>query len=928
MARARSVRSLLREVEGMPPGFARTALAEEAVRAADAANDLDAAFEARVELASAAEHGGEPQKALVAVTWCLAQIDAHPGRFDTHATYWALKWLPFTLLDIPDVPLDEVERVVGELRRRYESEGAGEDAVAKVAWTLPMATGRIEEAVAAHRRWRLVPRTEYGDCRACDVSSEVSLALAAGDPARAVDIARPVVAGRLDCAEEPARILAKLLEPLTELGQGEEAERLHQWGLRLARGNPSLVATQSEHVLHLVRTGRLDLALDLLIELVGVCDRGLFDVDTRMQVAAAGGSVAAALAASGRTTLERPLGDRPRESAELAAAFSSEAREIAAAFDRRNGTDFTMRKVDARLAIRPRTDVTAPAPSPPARLPDATPTGSAEPAGPAEAEDLGPSELLARARGAEALGDEARLALAEQALAGFEAAGDRAGAARARRSIGSALVRLERTDAGRTVLEDVVDELAGQPDEQVWAALNLADVAFEMAERIDDDARRWFDLALTSAERAPDRDLAVGRCRAAEAQCRVRELGPDAELADIDAAAAGFAEARELFAAHPEDLVQTWAVEAWTRTNAGDLGGGLRLGPVAWQMAVDLGEDETIAEVGRGYVQLLASTQDGERALEVAARVQEAELSLGDRAAAAQTALVRADLLREADRDEEALPFAWEAADLFAAAGERGEASWARLTAGRIFRILGQDASAYDILSEVLEQAAEDGDRRLEGAVALDLARLQGEYGDFDEGLASARRALDCLAEDDAGSRGRIHRTIADLYHARGELKEALAAGETAIAVLGEDEGEALVLAEVRQEHADRLVVTGRPDAALDFLAAARAEFTEHSLPIAVASVDLGRAEALAALGRTEEAVQLAQAAEAVGNAEEVPALVADARWSVATHSAPDAARYDRAIEAYREAGAPDEQLDMLRAQRDKALRPKSRWRR
>jgi hypothetical protein len=148
------------------------------------------------------------------------------------------------------------------------------------------------------------------------------------------------------------------------------------------------------------------------------------------------------------------------------------------------------------------------------------------------------------------------------------------------------------------------------------------------------------------------------------------------------------------------------------------------------------------------------------------------------------------------------------------------------------------------------------------------------------------------------------------------------------MAVLAEDADEGLVLAEVRQEHADRLVLVGRAEAALDCYGAAREAYAEHGLPLAVAGVDLGRAEAFAARGRAGEAVALAQAGEEDGVAEDVPALVADARWTAATHSPPDATRYDRAIEAYAQAGASEEQLDVLRAQRDKALRPKSRWRR
>ncbi|GAA3184439.1 hypothetical protein GCM10010531_43300 [Blastococcus jejuensis] len=914
----------------MPPGFARTAVAEEAVRAADAANDLDAGYEARMALAEAAQHGGEPHKALVAVTWCLGQIDAHPGRFDTHGPYWALKWLPHTLLDLPEVPLDEVERVLGEMRRRYEAAGTGQDAVAKLAWTIPLRVGRIAEAVEAHRRWRLIPRTEYGDCRACDVHSEVLLALAVDDSARALDLARPVLAGRLDCAEEPARILGTLLAPVSELGRPDEAERFHTWGLRLARGNPSLVMTQAEHVMHLLRTGRLDEALALLAEIVDVVDRGLFDVDSRLWVAAAGGSVTAALAERGIDRVTRPIGDRPRETGTLARTFASEARATATAFDQRNGTDALTRKVEAWLAVRPQPSPAAHVPGTPVDVVSpAAPSAHPEPAATDPTDLADPAVLLDRARKAVGLKDDARLALAERALSGFIAAHDPLGVARARRSIGAALMRIDRDDEGADILESVIDELADEPTEQGYAALDLARLAFGRAERIDDDVRRWLHVARDAAERSTKRDAELGLCLAIEAEWHVLELGVDPDATVLGKALGGFATARSLLRDVPEELAHSWAAEASSRACVGDVDGSLAPAATAWQLATELDNHEVLATVGELYAQLLTATGHPQQALDVLTAMQRAELAGDDRLGAAQTALARVDVLRDLEREEEALAVAWEAADLFAAAGDSSGAADARLTVARLFRALGQDLNAYDMLSELVAQAADDGDRRLEGAVAVDLALLNLEYGDVDEGMASAQRALTCFDPDDAAARGRAYRVLADLHLARDEMELAVAAGEEAMTALCA-EGDPVLTADVQREQAHRLVVAGHPTAALDLYGAAREGFAASGLSVQVAAVDLGRADALAALGRADEAVALAEEVAEVGLREDVPELQADALWAAAAHAVPDDERYDRALDAYAKAGAPPEQLEELRSRRDAALgrsvrRP--RWR-
>ncbi|KGH43249.1 hypothetical protein IN07_24290 [Modestobacter caceresii] len=918
------MRSLLREVAEMPPGYARTATAEEAVRLADAANDLDASFEARVALASAAQHGGEAQKAMVATTWCLGQIDAHPGRFAIEDTYWALKWLPGTLLDLPQVPLTDVERVLAEQRRRYAAEGIGEDAVAKLAWTVPLRTGRVAEAVEAHRRWRVVPRTPMGDCRACDVAAEVDLAIAAGDPARAVDLARPLVAGRLDCAEQPAAVLADLLAPLAELGEHEEAERLHQWGLRLARGNPSLVGAQARHVLHLVRTGRLDDAVDLLAELVDVCDRGLFDVDARLIVLSAGAAVAASLAETGVTETPRPLGARPRDTTALAGLFAGGAREIAAAFDRRNGTDLRTRDAEEWLGVRPVTVVAPPVVRTTSPTLPTTVTVAVVPAVSDEDADT-LLELARTPRGPAA----PRLAAAERALARYEAAGDAGGAARALATVGEALLRLDRLPEAADALARAVPALTADPVEQVRAALTLARLTAGTAGAVDDEARRWCAVADTAAARAGTPELMAGRVAALRAEWTVLELGEEPAPAGLAAAGAAFADARDLLAADPPLVTDAWASEAWSRSVVGDVAGALQAAETAWEQVRARTDDAGVTDVAQVLVPALLEAGEVDRAIDVLSAVQSSEEALDDPGAAGEAAAARGRLLRDADRLDEALTAAWTAVDLFAGAGDVSSAGWARLDAARLFRDLEEDLSAHDLYTELVERAAEDGDRELEGAASLDLARLLLQHGDVAGALAAAQRAATALPTDEAGARLRVQRTLADVHDAGGQVAEALAAGEAALAAISEEDEDPLLVADVRQEHADRLVVAGRAGEALPLYASARDAYTDAGQPVGVAATGLREADALHALGRTAEAISLAEEAVAVGHREDVLALVADALWAVASFSPPEAVRYDTALQAYQAAGAPAEQLAELTAARDRALkRGRSRWRR
>src|SRR5262245_33264894 len=83
------VRRLLQRCEEMPHGAARIAVAEEAVRHADALGDLLLQLETRTVATSSYEEGGELAKAFVTFAWCLAEYD----RSATARADWVDDWL-------------------------------------------------------------------------------------------------------------------------------------------------------------------------------------------------------------------------------------------------------------------------------------------------------------------------------------------------------------------------------------------------------------------------------------------------------------------------------------------------------------------------------------------------------------------------------------------------------------------------------------------------------------------------------------------------------------------------------------------------------------------------------------------------------------------------------------------------------------------
>ena len=100
--------SLLRQAYHMPYGGAQIALVEQVVQHADAGGHDELRLAARLFATTAYVHGGEPAKSFVTFSWCRAEYDAHPERFDgddEHMLLWQFKYMVNGLLKFPAVPL-------------------------------------------------------------------------------------------------------------------------------------------------------------------------------------------------------------------------------------------------------------------------------------------------------------------------------------------------------------------------------------------------------------------------------------------------------------------------------------------------------------------------------------------------------------------------------------------------------------------------------------------------------------------------------------------------------------------------------------------------------------------------------------------------------------------------------------------------------
>ncbi|MDY7231769.1 hypothetical protein [Hyalangium rubrum] len=346
------VEELLGRASRMKHGEAKVMTLEEASRLADTHGDLDLAFEVRDQLIDAATFGGFPDKALVAFAWCRGQTKKDPERFDAGMLLWKQKWVVGRLNNFPHITRKQILDALDDIEQTYARVDAGKRAVLKLRYQTARDMGEAEAAEKYWVQWVEAPRDHLTDCRACDLDDEIDHHIDRAEYERAVEKARPILDGRSGCAEIPHLTYGSMLYPLLKLGRLEEARECHLRGYPLISRNRDFLASVGEHIEFLALTGNLARGLTLFEKHMGwaldhASHRDRFTFHT------ASSFLLSRLAEDRETVSLRlpknfPLGTgqvtcEPRE---LHGWVESQAKEIAARFDARNGTDRFQKLLD------------------------------------------------------------------------------------------------------------------------------------------------------------------------------------------------------------------------------------------------------------------------------------------------------------------------------------------------------------------------------------------------------------------------------------------------------------------------------------------------------------------------------------------------------------------------------------------------------
>ncbi|GIE92232.1 tetratricopeptide repeat protein [Actinoplanes regularis] len=788
MKTAEELWDVIEEAHDLPYGAAQIALVEQVLRYADGAGDPALAFYTRLFATTAYIYGGESVKAFATFSWCVSDFDRNPQPYHerwTHNLLWLFKTMISALTKFPEIPLARTYAVLDDMERRYRESGHGMQPVYKHRYLVASHIGAAEEAHSWFEKWRAAPRTELSDCEGCDPTTLVWHLNDRGSYDEAVELAAPVLAGRLNCTEQPQSILSELMVSYVQSGRPAEAADAHRRSYLVERGNLADLAGIGDHILFCARTGNEARGLEILQRHIDWLDRAP-SPSAGMSFAAAGVALLRRLVALDHgDTLIRRTGREEITAAALADELAAYATELARRFDARNGTDHQGESIAERMSAVPyavglRLSPTARrTPVPEAPKIESRPQTVEIPVEATEAEllDLAESHLdeddfdsfgavleayasrfpdpvdprlagrLWTFRGIQIPGDdhEGTIAAWERAAAAWEEAGEPGKASGLRARIATERARAE----------------LGDPDEA------LATIKADIAHQDDNGTHRdrssaWLRLSMVY--------FMLGR---------LDEANKAGDRADEHAAQCG--EHRRL-AYHA-------LIRAQNRGAANRLDEAREAARIAWNFYREHGPGRSGAEAATVYGQL------AEDPAEVVTAMTES-LAGGVPGAELVGHALRGRALIALERQDEAIDDLVEAVAICAEQENERSGMFARQDLAQAYRMAGRLVEAAEVAEEALLGLERLGFVERANDARFLLARVYRDLDDSDRALGLFRELIEALADNPDG-RGQIGEEAGDLLYKLDRDAEAALTFQAAAEALreaGDPVGELRVL--------------------------------------------------------------------------------------------------------------------------------------
>ena len=354
---------LINEASSFPPGLQKIEAFERAIAEAEVLGEPDVAFKLRSDLIQSAVFNGQGDRAIVAFAAHVKHADQNRATIDPRDLLGKYKWILNPMVELPQIPKAKILDMISDMSRRVEAAGYSQRAVFYKRWQMLTEMGDFDAAAVDMLKWQSATKDGLKDCEACETNSEVYFWAATQNNEKALEIARPILEGKLTCALIPQNTLGNVIRPLMRQGRIDDAVKFAEKGYRLTSKNEEHLCEVSEFLLVAIHTNALVRAKRIFskhaiwalktgchsprLRFNSVASAFLKKLDQgKLRETSSEGSETKKRKATSSVRLQLPSEhplyrpDAKYDISELAAWYQNEAQNLAQQFDQRNGNRY------------------------------------------------------------------------------------------------------------------------------------------------------------------------------------------------------------------------------------------------------------------------------------------------------------------------------------------------------------------------------------------------------------------------------------------------------------------------------------------------------------------------------------------------------------------------------------------------------------
>lgn len=185
-------------------------LYKQAILIADENDDIEWAYEMRLEYLHLLSFSASNEEMVVNFSWLINAYESEPDLFDENDFLWMYKWILSEMYSNPDVSLEQLQHILEDFKTRMQRNGYSLRSYYDRLYDENMQMNRYEKAFEYLQLRNAEERDGMSNCKACELDNELDYYLATNQFDEAYHRARPLIDKQLFCRCVPTRTFATL----------------------------------------------------------------------------------------------------------------------------------------------------------------------------------------------------------------------------------------------------------------------------------------------------------------------------------------------------------------------------------------------------------------------------------------------------------------------------------------------------------------------------------------------------------------------------------------------------------------------------------------------------------------------------------------------------------------------------------------------